>query len=108
MAEERDDDCFYALKLFALRDPDQRTMLVRELKLLCAFRCDCLVEMEGAFLDLKDDNHRNDRIHEDGEAGMVVVAGRTTGTAWIGEYSHTCVGVHGSWQSRRSTPCCCR
>ena len=26
-------------------------MLVRELKLLCTFHCDCLVELEGAFMD---------------------------------------------------------
>ena len=26
-------------------------MLIRELKLLCTFKCDCLVELEGAFLD---------------------------------------------------------
>jgi hypothetical protein len=47
-----DDRIYYALKVFPLRDPDVRSMLVRELKVLCAFRCDCLVEMEGAFLDL--------------------------------------------------------
>lgn len=50
--EEDDDDEYYALKLFSLRDPNQRTMLVRELKLLCTKRCNCLVQMEGAFLDL--------------------------------------------------------
>ena len=47
-----DDEYYLALKLFSLRDPNQRTMLVRELTLLCTFRCDCLVQMEGAFLDL--------------------------------------------------------
>jgi hypothetical protein len=51
--EQDDDNEYYlALKLFSLRDPNQRTMLVRELTLLCTFRCDCLVQMEGAFLDL--------------------------------------------------------
>jgi serine/threonine protein kinase len=56
--EQDDDDEYYALKLFSLRDPNQRTMLVRELTLLCTFQCDCLVQMEGAFLDLV--NRSND------------------------------------------------
>ena len=41
----------YALKIFPLHDPTKRSMLIRELKLLCTFKCDCLVELEGAFLD---------------------------------------------------------
>ena len=41
----------YALKVFPLRDPARRSMLVRELSLLCACRCDCLVGLEGAFAD---------------------------------------------------------
>ncbi|KAL7536167.1 hypothetical protein ACHAWF_005386 [Thalassiosira exigua] len=41
----------YALKAFPLRDPSRRSMLVRELRLLCALRCDCLVGLEGAFVD---------------------------------------------------------
>jgi len=48
--EKADSKC-YALKLFPLRDPARRSMLVRELKLLCSFHCDCLVVLEGAFLD---------------------------------------------------------
>jgi len=47
----------YALKLFPLHDPTKRSMLIRELKLLCTFKCDCLVELEGAFLD--NDNGSN-------------------------------------------------
>ena len=41
----------YALKVFPLHNPTKRSMLIRELKLLCTFKCDCLVELEGAFLD---------------------------------------------------------
>jgi hypothetical protein len=55
----------YALKVFPLRDPDRRSMLVRELKVLCAFRCDCLVEMEGAFLDLDEDDDDDDDDDDD-------------------------------------------
>ena len=47
----------YALKIFPLHDPTKRSMLIRELKLLCTFKCDCLVELEGAFLD--NDNGGN-------------------------------------------------
>jgi len=46
---------YYALKLFPLRDPARRDMLVRELKLLCTFHCECLLELEGAFMDNDDD-----------------------------------------------------
>ena len=63
--EEDDDDEYYALKLFSLRDPNQRTMLVRELTLLCTFRCDCLVQMEGAFLDLVNKDNGNE-VRSDG------------------------------------------
>ena len=63
--EEEDDDEYYALKLFSLRDPNQRTMLVRELTLLCTFRCDCLVQMEGAFLDLVNKDNGNE-VRSDG------------------------------------------
>jgi len=45
---------YYALKLFPLRDPERRSMLLRELKLLCSFECDCLVTLEGAFLDVDE------------------------------------------------------
>jgi len=48
----------YALKIFPLHDPTKRSMLIRELKLLCTFKCDCLVELEGAFLD-KDNGNGN-------------------------------------------------
>ena len=44
----------FALKIFPMRDHERREMLVRELKLLCSFRCDCLVELEGAFLDSEE------------------------------------------------------
>ena len=67
---------YYALKIFSMRDPQKRTMLIRELKLLCSTAdnpednnsdknnhndssqqgqgCECLVELEGAFLDETD------------------------------------------------------
>ena len=65
---------YYALKIFSMRDPQKRTMLIRELKLLCSTtnatssssdddndknnsqgqECECLVELEGAFLDELD------------------------------------------------------
>lgn len=51
MTKESSAAKHYALKLFPLRDPEKRSMLVRELKLLCSFKCDCLVELEGAFVD---------------------------------------------------------
>ncbi len=54
-----DDDAFYALKFFSLRDPEKRIMLLRELKSLCTFHCDCLVELQGAFLDVERDVHGN-------------------------------------------------
>jgi len=63
--EEDDDDEYFALKLFSLRDPNQRTMLVRELTLLCTFRCDCLVQMKGAFLDLVNKDNGNE-VRSDG------------------------------------------
>ena len=53
---------YYALKQFPLHDPSKRSMLIRELKLLCDFHCDTLVELQGAFLD----NENN----EDGGGGM--------------------------------------
>jgi len=71
--EEEDDEEYYALKIFSMRDPQKRTMLIRELKLLCSTtssnnnnsfnnanasqqgqECECLVELEGAFLDELD------------------------------------------------------
>mmetsp|Transcript_23093 Transcript_23093/g.38042 ORF Transcript_23093/g.38042 Transcript_23093/m.38042 type:complete len:492 (-) Transcript_23093:26-1501(-) len=79
---EKDDEEeeYYALKIFAMRDSEKRTMLIRELKLLCSTssttannnsigkndntttitssssseqgqECECLVELQGAFLD---------------------------------------------------------
>ncbi|KAL7537279.1 hypothetical protein ACHAXR_008673 [Thalassiosira sp. AJA248-18] len=40
-------------------------MLIRELKLLCSFHCDCLVELEGAFMD----NDNGDGEEEGGSGG---------------------------------------
>lgn len=46
----------YALKIFPMRDVEKRTMLLRELKVLCGSfnNCDCLVELEGAFLNQEE------------------------------------------------------
>ena len=74
--EEEEEEEYYALKVFSMRDPQKRTMLIRELKLLCSTNnfannndesestpqpqpqqgqeCECLVELEGAFLDELD------------------------------------------------------
>jgi len=49
----------YAIKFFSLRTPEKRSMLLRELKLLCTFHCECLVELRGAFLDMEHDEHGN-------------------------------------------------
>ena len=56
LANNNDIITHYALKVFPLRDPTRRTMLIRELKLLCSFHCDCLVELEGAFMDNDNDD----------------------------------------------------
>ncbi|KAL3795490.1 hypothetical protein ACHAW5_002457 [Stephanodiscus triporus] len=64
-AEDGEDRRYLALKVFHLRDPDNRSMLVRELGALCSFRCDCLVEMAGAFLDLDRDRHPHRRREDD-------------------------------------------
>ena len=53
------DSGYYALKFFSLRDPEKRIMLLRELKLLCTFQCECLVELQGAFLDIEHDASGN-------------------------------------------------
>ena len=47
---------YYALKIFTMRDVEKRNMLLRELKVLCTSfnNCDCLVELEGAFLDREE------------------------------------------------------
>ncbi len=47
---------YYALKIFPMRDVEKRTMLLRELKVLCSScnNCDCLVELEGAFLNQQE------------------------------------------------------
>lgn len=57
--DNNDNIEFYALKFFSLRDPEKRIMLLRELKFLCTFHCDCLVELQGAFLDVEHDVHGN-------------------------------------------------
>mmetsp|Transcript_29219 Transcript_29219/g.61497 ORF Transcript_29219/g.61497 Transcript_29219/m.61497 type:complete len:437 (-) Transcript_29219:291-1601(-) len=46
----------YALKIFPMRDVEKRIMLLRELKVLCGSfnNCDCLVELEGAFLNQEE------------------------------------------------------
>ena len=49
---------YYALKQFPLHDPSKRSMLIRELKLLCNFHCDTLVELQGAFLDNEHEDGR--------------------------------------------------
>lgn len=54
VAEEEE---YYALKIFTMRDPQKRSMLIRELKLLCSIttatnnKCECLVDLKGAFLN---------------------------------------------------------
>ncbi|KAL7432971.1 hypothetical protein ACHAXH_001942 [Discostella pseudostelligera] len=59
--DENNGDSYinYAIKFFSLRTPEKRSMLLRELKLLCTFHCDCLVELQGAFLDVEYDEHGN-------------------------------------------------
>lgn len=72
--QEEEEEEYYALKVFSMRDPQKRIMLIRELKLLCSTlstslsdeqqennsttkrrqECQCLVELEGAFLDESD------------------------------------------------------
>jgi serine/threonine protein kinase len=83
--QHQEEKEYYALKIFSMRDPQKRTMLIRELKLLCSTNttsvnnnnnssnannnnnntsfsqqqqqgqeCECLVELEGAFLDEMD------------------------------------------------------
>ena len=48
---------YYALKQLPLHDPTKLSMLIRELKLLCSFSCECLIELEGAFLDNDEGEH---------------------------------------------------
>lgn len=79
LEQKEEEEEFYALKIFSMRDPQKRTMLIRELKLLCSTNttsvnnnnnnsgdnniysssqqgqeCECLVELQGAFLDEMD------------------------------------------------------
>ena len=39
----------YAVKLINVNDPDKRSMLMKEVKMLCLFDCDALVQFHGAY-----------------------------------------------------------